>query len=65
MVAGVLAIVAQSFYHERKAYIARLKTLNVFPLTIANQGKTYMRRARLINFSPLLAVELLYLKNKK
>ena len=49
MVAGVLTTVAQSFYPERKKYIIRLKTLNVFPLSIANQGKTYKRRAILVN----------------
>lgn len=64
MVAGVLATVAQSFYSERKKYISRLKALNVFPLSIANQGRTYERKARLINISPRLAVALLHLKNK-
>ena len=49
MVAGVLTAVAQSFYPERKKYIIRLKTLNVFPLSIADQGKTYKRRAILVN----------------
>lgn len=49
MVAGVLTTVAQSFYPERKKYIIRLKTLNVFPLSIADQGKTYKRRAILVN----------------
>ena len=49
MVAGVLTAVARSFYPERKRYISRLKTLNVFPLSIANQGQTYTRRANLIN----------------
>ena len=55
MVAGVLTAVAQSFYPERKKYIIRLKTLNVFPLSIANQGKTYKRRAILVN---ILGVDL-------
>ena len=55
MVAGVLTAVAQSFYPERKKYIIRLKTLNVLPLSIANQGKTYKRRAILVN---ILGVDL-------
>ncbi len=49
MVAGVLTTIAQSFYPERKEYISRLKRLNVFPLSIADQGRTYKCRARLIN----------------
>lgn len=49
MVAGVLTTVARSFYPDRKKYIERLRTLNVFPLSIADQGRTYVRRALLIN----------------
>ena len=62
MVAGVLATVEQSFYPERKEYISRLKALNVFPLTIADQGRTYERKARIINLSPRLLVLILHLK---
>ena len=64
MAAGVIAAVAQSFYPERKEYISRLKALKVFPLSVADQGKTYVRKARLINLSPCLMVTLLHLKNK-
>lgn len=49
MVAGVLTTVAQSFYQERKEYISRLEALNVFPLSLADQGKTFKRRARMID----------------
>ena len=49
MVAGVLTTVAQEFYPERKEYISRLKALNVFPMSIADQGRTYKRRAVIIN----------------
>ena len=62
MVAGVLTTVAQSFYQEKKEYISRLKALNVFPLTIADQGRTYERKARIINISPRLLVLILHLK---
>jgi hypothetical protein len=62
MIAAVLATVAQSLYSERKEYINRLKSINVFPLTIADQGRTYKRRARLINLSPRLAVLILHFK---
>ena len=64
MAAWVLATVAQSFYPKRKEYISRLKALKVFPLSIEDKGKTYVRKARLINFSPCLMVTLLHLKNK-
>ena len=63
MVVSVLANAASNMYPERKEYIARLRSLGVFPLTIADQGKTYARKARLMNMSPLLAVELLHIKN--
>lgn len=66
MVVSVLAEVAQYLYFERKEYIRRLKGLGVFPLTMeTKQGKTYLRKARIINISPRLIVELLHLKNRK
>ena len=46
---GVLTRVARMFYCERKEYILRLREMKVFPLSIANQGKTYSRRAQIIN----------------
>lgn len=49
MVAGVLTTVAREFYSERREYIARLREMKVFPLRIADQGKTYKRRATIIN----------------
>ncbi len=49
MVAGVLTTIAREFYAERRKYIKRLKEMNVLPLCIADQGKTYKRRALLIN----------------
>ncbi len=49
MVVGVLTTVARELYQDRKDYIMWLKKLNVFPLSIANQGKTYSRRAKIIN----------------
>lgn len=65
MAVSVLASVAQSLYPERKEYIRRLAAMKVFPLTTeVKQGKTYLRKARLVNISPRLAVELLHLKNR-
>lgn len=49
MAVGVLTRVAMSFYDERKGYLCRLHDLKVFPLEIADQGKTYARRAWIIN----------------
>ena len=64
MVVSVLASVAKYLYSERNMYIKRLYFLGVYPLSIANQGKTYLRKAQLINISPSLAIELLHFKNK-
>lgn len=64
MVVSVIANVAQYLYSDRKDYIKRLKALDVFPLKLANQGHTYLRKARLINLSPRLAIELLHIKNR-
>ena len=49
MVAGVLTTVAREFYQERDVYIKRLRECNVFPVAIADHGKTHARRARIIN----------------
>lgn len=49
MSAGVLTTIARDFYVERKEYIKRLSELKVFPLKIVDQGRTYARRARMIN----------------
>lgn len=66
MVVSVLSNVALYIFGERKEYIKRLKTLGVFPLGKApNQSQTYICKARLMNVSPLLAVDLLHIKNGK
>lgn len=49
MVAGVLTTIAREFYNDRTKYISRFQNMNVFPLKIADQRKTYIRRAKLIN----------------
>ena len=48
MVVGVLTTVAREFYAERRKYIKRLREINVFPVSIADQGHTYIRRARIV-----------------
>lgn len=55
MASDVLTTIANEFYSERKNYIKRLCSLNVFPLSIADQGRTYRRRATIINiFGPYI-----------
>lgn len=49
MVAGVLTTVAREFYDVRKEYVKRLRGWNVFPIAIADHGKTHTRRGRIIN----------------
>lgn len=51
---GVVTTVATHFYGERKRYIAQLRAQNVFPLSLHQLSKTYLRRAVLINVNPKL-----------
>ena len=63
IVAGVLTTVAQSFYPEREDYISQLKALNVFPLSIADQGRTYRCRAMLANIlGPKIYCDIMHLR---
>ncbi len=63
MTAGILMTVAREFYSERKNYIRSLRDINVFPLVIADQGKTCARRARVINIlGPHIYCALMYLR---
>ena len=65
MASGVLTTIAREFNDEREEYIKRLNEMNVFPLSIADQGKTYARRAKLLNLiGPKLYCMLMRLKNK-
>lgn len=65
MACGVLTTVAREFYLERKVYINRLRESNVFPLVIADQGKTYTLRAKLINlFGPTIFCTIMNLRKR-
>lgn len=55
---SVIGILSVDFYNERKAYLEQLKAMNIYPL----QSKS--TKAKLINFSPRLAVEVLHIKNR-
>lgn len=63
MVAGVLTTIAHDFYAERREYVRKLRESAVFPLAIADHGKTYVRRARIINaFGPRVYCLLMHLR---
>lgn len=63
LVSGMLVTISTNFYQERKEYIKRLRSLNVFPLHIADQGKTYKRRAKIINLiGPVLYCSLMRMR---
>lgn len=56
-VISIINILSTTFYAERKLYLERLRELRAFPI------HSHGLKARLINFSPRLAVELLHIKN--
>lgn len=54
---SIITILGTQFYEERKNYLTQLKQMNIYPLS------SRVMKARLINFSPRLAVEVLHIKN--
>lgn len=54
---SIITILGTQFHSERKEYLAKLEALNIYPI------HSRIAKAKLINFSPRLAVELLHLKN--
>ncbi len=56
-VISVINIISTTFYSERQSYLSRLCELRVFP--VSSRGL----KARLINFSPRLAVEMMHIKH--
>lgn len=56
---SIITILGTQFYEERKEYLAKLNALNIYPI------QSTKLKARLINFSPRIAVEMLHLKNMK
>lgn len=49
IVVGTITSIARELYECREKYISQFRRLDVFPVIIADQGKTYRRRAVLIN----------------
>lgn len=58
-VVSMIGIIARDFYAERKVYLGQLKQYGIYP--IQSEGL----KARLINISPRLLVELLHIKIRK
>ena len=56
-VISIIGILSVEFYPERKAYLTQLQQMKVYPI------QSPLLKARLINFSPRLAVEVLHAKN--
>ena len=56
-VVSIIGMLSVEFYAEKDTYLAQLKQLNMYPL----EPKSL--KAKLINLSPRLAVELLHIKN--
>lgn len=59
LVVSIIGMLSVDFYDEKDDYLAELKQLQIYPL----QPKSL--KAKLINISPKLMVNLLHLKNKK
>lgn len=57
-VISVISIICHDFYEEKNEYLEKLKKMDIYPLFSKSM------KARLINLSPRLAVELLHIKNK-
>lgn len=56
-VISIVGILSTQFYNERKDYLLQLQVFGIYPI------QSHSLKARLINFSPRLAVELLHWKN--
>ena len=56
-VISIVGILSTQFYNERKDYLSQLKEFKIFPI------QSHSLKARLINFSPRLALEFLHWKN--
>lgn len=58
-VVSIIGMLSVKFYGDKEIYLAQLQQMHIYPLV----PKTL--KARLINLSPRLAVELLHIKNSK
>jgi glycosyltransferase involved in cell wall biosynthesis len=65
LVINVVGIIAQYFYSERKDYIKQIKSFGVLPLKNINVAPRAVKKLKLINISPALAVLMLRLREKR
>ena len=62
LVINVVGIIAQYCYAERKKYIKQIKSLGVLPIKNINVAPRAVKKLKLINLSPALAVLMLRIK---
>lgn len=65
LVINVVGIIAQYFYKERKDYIKEIKSYGVLPIKNINVAPRAVKKLKLINISPALAVLMLRLREKR
>lgn len=63
LVINVVGIIAQYFYKERKEYIKQIKSYGVLPIKNINIAPQAVKKLKLINMSPRLAIWVLYKRN--
>ena len=65
LVINVVGIIAKYFYADRKEYIKQIKSFGVLPLKNINVAPRAVKKLKLINISPALAVLMLRLREKR
>lgn len=65
LVINVVGIIAKYFYADRKEYIKQIKSFGVLPLKNINVAPRAVKKLKLINISPALAVLILRLREKR
>lgn len=63
-VISIIGMLSTDFYQEKSDYLKRIVELNIYPLNGKYCNKLTMRKLRMINVSPNLAVKILHYKNK-
>ena len=65
LVVNIAGMLASNFYSESKEYIRQIKALDILPISTYHIAPRALRKVKLINWSIMLAVIALHLKNKK
>lgn len=63
-VVSLMALVGVYHYEQTNVIMAKLREMNVFPLSIYRASKKNIRKIRLANFAPKLYFWLLHIKNR-